>query len=162
MSKINESWFSSATDLWATPRDFFDVVNREFNFTLDVCATPANAKCPFYLTEKDDALTISWWGRVCWMNPPYGRTIGVWMAKAWRERLEGATVVCLVPARTDTRWWHDNIPGKAAEVRFLKGRLKFGGSDSAAPFPSALVVYRPVIETPDALPRCTFWDWRNQ
>lgn len=132
--------FSSATDLWATPQDFFDRLNAEFGFETDVCATDENAKCPKYFTEATDGLAQQWTG-VCWMNPPYGRTIGAWMAKAWHSSQAGATVVCLVPARTDTAWWHDYAA--KGEVRFIRGRLKFGGHKNSAPFPSAVVVFRP-------------------
>ncbi len=132
--------FSSATDLWATPQDFFDRLNVEFGFTLDVCATAENAKCPRYFTKETDGLSQEWAG-VCWMNPPYGRTIGAWMKKASDSAKGGATIVCLVPARTDTAWWHDYaIKG---EVRFIRGRLKFGGHKSSAPFPSAVVIFKP-------------------
>lgn len=133
--------FSSATPEWATPQDFFDKCALEFGpFDLDPCATAQNAKCPRFFTQADDGLAQQWKGRV-WMNPPYGRTIGLWMQKAWRSAQAGATVVCLVPARTDTHWWH-NYAIKA-EVRFIRGRLKFGGHKNSAPFPSALVIFRP-------------------
>lgn len=133
--------FSSASDEWPTPQDFFDKCNAEFGpLDLDVCATAENAKCPRYFTKADDGLAQVWSGRV-WMNPPYGREIGAWMAKAWRSSQAGALVVCLVPARTDTAWWHD-YAAKGA-VRFIRGRLKFGGHKNSAPSPSALVVFSP-------------------
>ena len=131
--------FSSATDDWATPQDFFDALNLEFQFDLDVCASVTNAKCERFFTIDDDGLAQQWVG-VCFMNPPYGRTIGKWMAKAVSEWQAGATVVCLVPARTDTNWWHTYA--MQGEIRFIKGRLKFGGSKNAAPFPSAVVIFR--------------------
>ena len=134
--------FSSATDMWATPQAFFDGLNSEFGFTLDVCSTHDNAKCERYFTEAEDGLSQVWDG-VCWMNPPYGRTIGKWMRKAYESSLTGATVVCLVPARTDTAWWHDYAV--KGEVRFLRGRLKFGCSINSAPFPSAVVIFRPML-----------------
>ncbi len=135
-----ELMFSSKTDLWSTPQDFFDKINKEFRFTLDVCANPENAKCPDYYTEVDDGLKRDWEG-ICWMNPPYGRGIGAWVEKAYRTSLQGSTVVCLLPARTDTKWFQDFcIP--YGEVRFIRGRLKFGGSKNAAPFPSAVVIFR--------------------
>lgn len=131
--------FSSKTDLWATPQYFFDLVNAEFGFNLDVCASIENAKCADYFSVEVNGLSQEWIG-VCWMNPPYGRQIGAWMRKAYESSTKGATVVCLVPARTDTRWWHDYaIKG---EIRFIKGRLKFGDSKNSAPFPSALVIFR--------------------
>jgi len=137
--------FSSKTDLHATPQEFFDKLNAEFHFTLDVCATPENAKCKAYysLDNGDDGLLPVWHGRV-WMNPPYGREIGRWMKKAHDTVLSGkgqVVVVCLVPARTDTKWWHECVIGH--EVRFVRGRLKFGDAKNSAPFPSAVVVMRP-------------------
>jgi phage N-6-adenine-methyltransferase len=131
--------FSSATDLWSTPQDFYDTLNDEFGFTLDPCATHDNAKTLMYYTEEDDGLAQDWTGEIVFMNPPYGRVIGDWMKKA---KESNATVVCLVPARTDTRWWHDHVIGGGAEVRFIKGRLKFGGQKNSAPFPSAVVIFR--------------------
>lgn len=135
----NSVHFSSATDLWATPQWFFDQLNHEFNFDLDVCANDENAKCARYFTIDDDGLSQDWNGS-CWMNPPYGREIGKWMRKAYESAQDGATVVCLVPARTDTKWWHDYaIKG---DVRFIRGRLKFGDSKNSAPFPSAVVIFK--------------------
>ena len=131
--------FSSATDLHATPQDFFDKLNDEFHFELDVCANSENTKCPRYFTLEVDGLTRYWKG-VCWMNPPYGREIGKWMKKADESARQGATVVCLVPARTDTKWWHDYAMKN--EIRFVKGRLKFGNAKNSAPFPSAVVIMR--------------------
>ncbi len=135
--------FSSATDLWATPDDFFARYHAHFGFETDVCATPDNAKCLRFFTKEQDGLVQEWTG-VCWMNPPYGRTIGQWMRKAYESSLSGATVVCLVPARTDTYWWHDYA--MKGEIEFIKGRLKFGGHSNSAPFPSAVVVFRPKQE----------------
>lgn len=132
--------FSSATDLWSTPQDFYDRLNAEFGFELDVCASAENAKCPRYFTKEIDGLAQVWTG-ICWMNPPYGREIGAWMRKAYESAMGGATVVCLVPARTDTRWWHDYAA--KGEVRFHRGRLKFGGCKNSAPFPSATIIFRP-------------------
>lgn len=131
--------FSSKTDLWSTPQDFFDKYNEKYKFTLDVCATDENAKCDLYYTKENDGLKQDWVG-VCWMNPPYGRQIKEWVKKAYESSLSGVTVVCLLPARTDTKWWHEYcIKG---EIEFIKGRLKFGGSRVGAPFPSAVVVFR--------------------
>jgi phage N-6-adenine-methyltransferase len=132
--------FRSDTCEWATPQDFFDELDREFHFTLDVAATPENAKCEKFYTKADDGLKQPWTG-ACWANPPYGRSLAKWFQKAAEAARSGATVVCLVPARTDTRWWHEHV-AEAADVRFLKGRLKFGGAKNAAPFPSAVVVFK--------------------
>lgn len=131
--------FSSKTDLWATPQDFFDKYNKIYNFDLDVCATHENAKCDRYFTKEDDGLAQEWIG-VCWMNPPYGREIKHWMRKAYESSLKGATVVCLVPSRTDTAWFQDYA--MKGDIEFIRGRLKFGGSKNSAPFPSAVVVFR--------------------
>jgi phage N-6-adenine-methyltransferase len=131
--------FSSATEMWATPQEFFDKYNAQFEFKTDVCASPENAKCAVYYTEAMDGLAQEWSG-ACWMNPPYGRAIKVWMRKAYESSLSGATVVCLVPARTDTAWWHDYAV--RGDIEFIRGRLKFGGHKNSAPFPSAVVVFR--------------------
>lgn len=128
--------FSSKTDLWSTPQDLFDKLNAHFAFTTDVCATKDNAKCAHFFTQEADGLAQNWHG-VCWMNPPYGREIGKWVKKASESN---AVVVCLVPARTDTAWWHDYCA--KGEVTFLRGRLHFGGHKNPAPFPSAVVVFR--------------------
>ena len=129
--------FSSASCEWSTPDAFFRALDAEFHFTLDVCATPQNAKCRKFFTKEQDGLSKNWGGHVCWCNPPYGRQIGAWVKKA----AEGdSTVVMLLPARTDTAWFHDYIYGKA-EIRFIRGRLKFGGSKNSAPFPSMVVVF---------------------
>jgi len=143
--------FSSKTDLWATPQDFFDKLNAEFGFTLDVCALPENAKCERYFTQLDNGLEQTWQG-ICWMNPPYGREIGLWVRKAYESSLNGTTVVCLLPARTDTSWWHTWVKD-GAEVRFIRGRLKFGGSKNSAPFPSAVAVFRSGSCHEHSLPR---------
>jgi phage N-6-adenine-methyltransferase len=130
--------FSSETDDWATPQELFDLLDGEFGFTLDVCASEGNAKAPTYYTAADDGLAQLWTGS-CWMNPPYGREIGEWIAKARASAHSGTTVVCLVPARTDTAWWWDHA--RHGAIRFIRGRLKFGGGDMSAPFPSALVIF---------------------
>ena len=132
--------FSSKTDMWETPQAFFDKLNERFNFELDVCASNDNAKCERFFTPEDDGLKQEWSG-VCWMNPPYGRQIGHWMKKALESSKAGATVVCLVPARTCTTWWHDYA--EQGEYFFVRGRLRFGGAAHDAPFPSAVVVFRP-------------------
>jgi phage N-6-adenine-methyltransferase len=134
---------SSETIEWATPQWLFDALNKEFGFTVDVCATHENAKCEKHYTRHENGLLKSWAGEVAWMNPPYGDEIEAWMAKAFGAALEdGATVVCLVPSRTDTAWWHRYA--MKHEIRFLRGRLKFGNAEDSAPFPSAAVVMRPL------------------
>lgn len=126
---------------WSTPQTFYDQQHAEHGFTLDVCATAENAKCARFYTLADDGLSQPWAG-VCWMNPPYGRGIGAWMRKAYESAQMGAKVVCLIPARTDTAWWHDYVV--KGRVRFIRGRLKFQGKKDNAPFPSALVIFDPV------------------
>lgn len=139
---IDEAMFSSASVEWSTPQDIFDELNEEFNFTLDPCSTHENAKCAEHFTIEDDGLSRDWGGHVVFMNPPYGREIGKWMKKAYESSQEGGTtVVCLVPSRTDTAWWHD-YAAYAEEVRFIRGRLKFGGAKHEAPFPSVIVIFR--------------------
>ena len=132
--------FSSATDQWATPQHFFNDWNALFCFTLDVCADASNAKCPRYFDREADGLRQDWGQDRCWMNPPYGREIGRWVRKAYEESRKGATVVCLLPARTDTAWWHDYVI-EHAQVAFIRGRIKFGDAKSGAPFPSAVAVF---------------------
>jgi site-specific DNA-methyltransferase (adenine-specific) len=133
-------WSSNKMD-WSTPQDFFDKLNEEFHFTLDPCADDLNHKCDKYYTEDQDGLEQDWAGEVVFCNPPYGREIAKWVKKCRWESQRGATVVMLIPARTDTQWFHDYIY-KNAEVRFIKGRLKFGGQTENAPFPSMVVVFR--------------------
>ena len=139
---FNQVHFSSQTVEWPTPQGLFDELNEEFGFTLDPCATHENAKCKKYFTKEDDGLKQDWGKETVFMNPPYGREIADWMKKAYESSIKGATVVCLVPARTDTRWWHD-YSMNASEIKFVKGRLKFGDAENSAPFPSAIVVFRP-------------------
>ncbi len=130
--------FSSKTDMWETPTNLFIKYDDIYNFKIDVCATLQNSKCPEFFSPEVDGLKQKWTG-TCWMNPPYGKVIGAWMKKAYESSLSGATVVCLVPARTDTKWWHDYA--MKGEIEFLRGRIKFGGHKNCAPFPSAIVVF---------------------
>lgn len=138
----NKLMFSSATDLWATPPEFFEELDREFHFNLDPCADEQNHKTPRFYTKEDDGLTKDWSGARVFCNPPYGRETGKWVAKAYEEGHKPETlVVLLIPARTDTSYFHDYILGRS-EIRFIRGRLKFGGGANSAPFPSMLVIYR--------------------
>lgn len=123
---------------WPTPRDFFDALDREFHFDLDPCATPDNAKCARYFTAADDGLAQRWTGTV-FVNPPF-RDCGLWVEKAHEESRRGATVVCLVPSRTDTDWWHRYAV--RAEIRWIRGRLRFNAQVNA-PFACCLLVFRP-------------------
>ena len=134
--------FSSTTNEWETPQEFFDKLNEEFNFTLDPCATPQNAKCKKFYTIKEDGLKQNWQGETVFCNPPYGRSIKDWVRKCYEESKKPNTiVVMLIPARTDTTYFHDYIYHKAKEMRFVRGRLKFGNSKNSAPFPSMVVVF---------------------
>lgn len=137
----NQALFTSNTNEWATPQAFFDELNREFSFTLDPCATPENAKCSRYFTKEIDGLAQSWQGETVFCNPPYGRDIAKWVKKAHEEVERGATVVMLIPARTDTAYFHDYIYGRY-EIRFLRGRLHFNESKTGAPFPSMVVIMK--------------------
>ena len=133
--------FSSKTSAWGTPQSFYRKLDMEFNFTLDPCASESNAKCPKYYTEEQNGLIQDWEGETVFMNPPYGRDIKDWIKKAHEESQKpNTTVVCLIPSRTDTKYWHNYVM-QAKEIRFVKGRLKFGDSKNAAPFPSAVVVF---------------------
>ena len=145
-SKMNVH-YSSKSNEWDTPQPFFNKLNEHYQFTLDPCATESSAKCAKYFTESDNGLAQSWSGETVFMNPPYGRQIGNWIKKAYEESQNGnTTVVCLIPSRTDTKYWH-NYCMKAHEIYFVKGRLKFGNEaaskGNSAPFPSAVVVFKP-------------------
>ena len=134
--------FSSKTDLWSTPNDFFDKLNDEFHFTLDPCSTHENAKCYKHFTEEENGLLQDWGNEVVFCNPPYGRQIKYWVKKAYEEsQKDNTTVVMLIPARTDTVYFHEYIYHKA-EIRFIKGRLKFGNAKNSAPFPSMVVIFK--------------------
>ena len=151
--------FGRATDEWETPQAFFDALDAEFGFDLDTAAKPSNAKTNRYLSDLDGALSVDWFDYIigeaqptCWLNPPYSK-VQQFIAKAAWEARKGCTVVCLVPSRTDTRWWHEHIwdsekhqPRPGVEIRFVKGRLKFGEGKNSAPFPSVVVIFRPVTQ----------------
>jgi phage N-6-adenine-methyltransferase len=136
--------FWHKADVWETPPELFAAFDREFHFTTDVAALPHNAKCPHFFTPGQDALVQKWEG-TCWMNPPYGPGLRKWVSKAFQSAQDGATVVCLLPARTDTHWWHDYVLPHA-EIRYIRGRLRFNGIGNSAPFPSAVAVFRPAHE----------------
>jgi len=136
---MNKCLLSSKKMDWETPQEFFNELNKEFNFNLDPCATKENTKCKKYFTQEEDGLKQNWRGYRVFCNPPYGREIGKWVKKASEAR--GGIVVMLIPARTDTKYFHDYIYGQA-EIRFIKGRLKFGDSKNSAPFPSMIVIFK--------------------
>jgi phage N-6-adenine-methyltransferase len=145
-SKLNRGMFSSVSDEWETPREFFDALDAVFHFTLDVCATRDNAKCKRYYTKAENGLSREWSG-ICWMNPPYGREISLWVKKAYESSLtNGTVVVCILPARTDTRWWHDYVLSRAEKIWFIRGRLRFSGKGQA-PFPSVLAMFGRLLAT---------------
>lgn len=145
-----EGKFESAKQDWETPLDFFEPINKEFNFTIDAAASATNTKAPLFFSEEDDGLKQSWGNHIVWLNPPYGigkSPISAWVKKAYEESLTGATTVMLIPARTNTNWFHDLCLAKG-EVRFVRGRPKFGGAEHGLPQPLCLVIFRPVnIET---------------
>lgn len=136
-----QALFSSKTHEWETPQHFFDILNDEFHFTLDPCSTHMNAKCEKHYTREEDGLKQSWTGETVFCNPPYGRELPVWIEKAAKSAGSGTIVVMLLPARTDTKAFHKYIYNKA-EIRFIRGRLKFGNAKNAAPFPSMVVIFR--------------------
>jgi len=151
--------YSSKSNNWATPQPLFDKLSEIFGeFTLDPCATPANAKCSRFFTEEDDGLAQSWNEEMVFMNPPYGREISKWIQKAYQESFKGADVVCLIPARTDTSWWHDFVM-HASKIILLRGRVRFEGGKNSAPFPSAVVEFCPRLFT--GLPKLMTLDVRK-
>jgi phage N-6-adenine-methyltransferase len=143
-TNFNQGVFFSienTTEVWETPQDFYDNLDKLFHFTLDVCADPTNAKAETFFTKEEDGLSQKWTRNV-WMNPPYGRVIGKWIRKAYEETQNGNVdvAVCLVPSRTCSAWWHDYC--MKGEVWFIRHRLRFGGSKINAPFPNAVVIFR--------------------
>lgn len=136
---INKALFTSNSDEWFTPQTFFDEINKEFNFTLDAAATKENTKCKRFFNIDNNGLEQDWSGEVVWLNPPYSN-IKLWVEKAYNESLKGTKIVLLIPVRSDTKYFHSFIYGKA-KLRFIKGRLKFSDSKNSAPFPSMLVIY---------------------
>lgn len=139
---INKGMFTSNSIEWGTPQKLFDELNAEFHFTLDPCANEENHKCDKYFTKEDDGLSKSWEREVVFCNPPYGRALNKWVEKCYEEHIKhNITVVMLIPARTDTSYFHDYIYHNS-EIRFIRGRLKFNDGNNPAPFPSMIVVYR--------------------
>lgn len=138
---LQKAMVSSKSNEWATPQYFFDELDAEFHFTLDPCATAENAKCAKFYTQGENGLLQSWSGEVVFMNPPYGGNAGLWVEKAYHESLNGATVVCLIVSATDRTYWHDYIFPFASQIRWLRGRLKFGKAVETAPFASAVAIF---------------------
>lgn len=150
---MNKSLHSSKYHKWETPDRIFNELDKEFNFTLDPCCLKETAKCDKYYTPKENGLEQDWYGETVFVNPPYGREIKDWVKKSFNEsRSNATTVVMLIPARTDTKYFHDyiwdeniNRPKIGNEVRFIKGRIKFlkeGKEMDSAPFPSMIVVFK--------------------
>jgi len=150
--KLSPIHYSANHHEWETPQDLFDELDAEFSFDIDVCALPENAKCARFFPPAYDGLKQEWHS-TCWMNPPYGKEIPKWVKKAHDSAGDKCTVVCLLPARTDTKWFHDFIWGKA-EIRFIRGRIRFVewsasddgelqriGAKHSAPFPSMIVIF---------------------
>ena len=137
---LQKAMVSSKSNEWATPQDFFDELHREFGFTLDPCSTLENRKCEKHYTIRDNGLTKTWAG-VVWMNPPYGGHTAHWIKKAYEESKQGCTVVCLITSSTDRSYWHDYIFPHAAQIRFIRGRLKFNDATYSAPFASAVIIF---------------------
>lgn len=135
--------FSTGKDDWETPQYLFEQLDSEFHFTLDPCCTPENKKCKKFYTEADNGLAKDWEGETVFVNPPYSSKMqDLWIKKCYEESMKGITVVALLPARTDTKRFHQYILNKA-EIRFLEGRLKFGGgAKNSAPFPSMVVIWK--------------------
>lgn len=139
---ITKGLFTSNSAEWATPKAFFEELDKKYNFDLDPCATKDNAKCKRYFTKDENGLAQDWGGCSVFCNPPYGRSIASWVEKCWSEsRKQNTLVVALLPARTDTKWFHEYIYNKA-EIVFLRGRLKFGDGKNSAPFPSMLAIWK--------------------
>lgn len=137
---LNLGMYTSDQTEWETPQLLFDAYNDIYNFTIDVCAQPFNTKVDRYYTPEDDGLSQSWSGEVVWMNPPYGTEVPKWTLKAAKERKRAIAIVALLPARTDTAWWHDNV-APYSELHFLRGRLSFDNTRGTAPFPSVIAIY---------------------
>ena len=143
---LQKAMVSSKSNEWATPQDFFDELNIEFGFTLDPCSTPENRKCDKHYTIADDGLSKDWSKDIVFMNPPYGGNTGTWIKKAYEESKKGSTVVCLIVSSTDRSYWHDYVFPYAAQIRFVRGRLKFNDVSTTAPFASAVVIFTEKIK----------------
>ncbi len=145
MGKMNKGMYMSKSYEYETPQSLFDELDKEFNFDLDPCASIKNKKCDKYYSKDQDGLQLNWiifpYIKTVFMNPPYGKDIGMWVKKAYEESRKGGIVVGLLPTRTDTKWFHDHVY-KKAEIRFIRGRLKFEGSNNYAPFPSFIAIWK--------------------
>lgn len=142
-TRLNRGLFSSVRGDWATPQQLIQALRTEFPFTLDACAAPDTAVADEWFSSANESIGPAVWSGVVWVNPPYGRGVDAWIVKAIQEAERGATVVMLLPARTDTAWFHELVIPHAAEIRFLRGRLSFDDGKGRAPFPSMLLVFRP-------------------
>ncbi|MBQ6503243.1 MAG: hypothetical protein IJI57_04955 [Flexilinea sp.] len=143
--KINNFDFinqDSGKDDWGTPKKLFEYLDKEWHFELDPCANDRNHLCEKYYTKAEDGLSQDWEGKRVYMNPPYGRETGKWIEKAYRESVKGASVVCLIPARPDTSYWHNWIFPYASKIQFIQGRLHYSDGKEGCPFPSAIVIFQ--------------------
>jgi len=136
---VNQTWFNRSKVEYETPDEIFNPLDDEFGFTLDVCADKDNTKCELFYSKEQDSLSRKWQG-VCWMNPPFGREMKKWVKKAYESWKEGATVVCLLPSRTNTLWWHDWV--MKGEVRFIKGEVTFKGQKNGLWMPMSIVIFK--------------------
>lgn len=141
VSQFDKNRFATCKEDWETPPALFQALHKEFQFTCDVAADNRNAKVPNFINQEQDALSVPWHG-TCWLNPPYGRQLKLWVEKAYRESINGATIVMLIPSRTNTNWWHDFCM-RASEIRFIKGRPKFVGAKHGLPQPLAIIIFKP-------------------
>ncbi len=139
MARFNKEKFKSGSEEYETPINIFEPLNKEFGFTLDVSASDKNKKCDNYFDKNIDALKQDWIGEICWMNPPYGNKLQKFVRKAYSESKKGCVIVGLIPAKTNTVWWHECI--NSEEVRFIKGRPKFNDMKYGYPFPLAIVIW---------------------
>lgn len=150
---IHASLYSNRSEEWPTPRDLFTLLDDEFRFTLDPCATRENAKCRKFFTKQENGLLQDWGTEVVFCNPPYGKRMRAWARKCHDASLNGATVVLLAHARTDTQWFHW-VYNRAAEIRFVRGCLKFGDADQSAPLLSLVAIFKPPKVITQPAPNC--------
>jgi phage N-6-adenine-methyltransferase len=146
MAMFNKDRFEAVKTDWETPQYLFDELTKEFNFSLDVAASSENAKTKRYFTVLDNGLTKVWENEIVWCNPPYGTEVPKWLQKGLLSKSLNTTSVFLIPARTNTKWWH-SLCMKASEIDFICGRPKFGESTHGLPFPLALIIFKPNVDT---------------
>ena len=140
--EVKQSWFKSKSHEYETPDSIFEPLNYEFQFTLDVAANSLNTKCVRFFSVDCDGLSQGWGNNICWMNPPFGRQMKKWVEKAYKSYLNGATVVCLLPVRSNTVWWHQYCM-RSTEIRLIKGEVKFKGNENGLWLPLCIIVFNP-------------------